>query len=281
MRIAYCTWGMMKTPFEEGLPAIAKIGYTGIELSVSPGWPTELYSLDRTRKERIAQLLTDYNIALAAIAGHTSVCEEDPKVHTANMQRLRETIDLADELRQDGHAPVVVSGVGGRSDDWERTKQTVAERVHELAEYGASRDVIYALEMHCGTSLDTPRRALWLLEQVNHPNVGLNFDISHCEVICIPTEESCSALAPHSVFAHVKDQRGIYPNHEFLTPGSGPTDYVQYLRAMHAAGYTGFIGVEVSVMVQGVPGYDPYVDAALAYYALKHAFNKSGVPLEE
>ena len=220
-------------------------------------------------------------MALPAIAVHTSICEADPDLHAANMQRLTDTIDLADELRQNGHAPAVVSGVGGRSDDWEHTKQTVAERVHELAEYGASRDVIYALEMHCGTSLDTPRRALWLLEQVNHPNVGLNFDISHCEVIGMPTKESCNALAPHSVFAHVKDQRGIYPNHEFLTPGSGPTDYVQYLRAMHAAGYTGFIGVEVSVMVQGVPGYDPYVDAALAYYALKHAFNKSGVPLEE
>jgi hypothetical protein len=50
---------------------------------------------------------------------------------------------------------------------------------------------------------------------------------------------------------------------------------------MHEAGYRGFIGMEVSMMVQRKPGYDPFVDAALGYYALVHAFNESGVPLEE
>ncbi len=280
MQIAYCTWSMMTTPFEEGLPAIAKIGYTGIELAVTPRWPTELYSLDGAKRKRIAELLQQYQITLAAIAGHTTVCEEDPAQHAANMQRLRDTIDLADELRQEGRKPVVVSLVGGHVDDWGRLKNLVVERVGELGDYAASKDVIYAPEMHSGTSMDLPRKAVWLLEQVNHPYVKLNFDISHCEIEGMPTEEACNAMCPHSVFTHVKDQRGLYPNHEFLTPGSGPCDYVRYLKAMHAAGYTGFIGMEVSVMVQRKPGYDPFVDAALGYYALRHAFNESGVPLE-
>ena len=55
---------------------------------------------------------------------------------------------------------------------------------------------------------------------------------------------------------------------------------MHYLRAMHEAGYTGFIGMEVSVMVQRKRGYDPFVDAALGYHALLHAFNESGVPLD-
>ena len=88
-------------------------------------------------------------------------------------------------------------------------------------------------------------------------------------------------MAPWSAHTHVKDQRGIYPYHEFLTPGAGPFDFIGYLQDMHAAGYTGWIGMEVSMMVQRRPGYDPFVDAALGYYALKHAFCMSGVPLEE
>jgi hypothetical protein len=32
--------------------------------------------------------------------------------------------------------------------------------------------------------------------------------------------------------------------------------------------------------VQRKAGYDPFVDAALGYYALRHAFNESGVSLE-
>jgi sugar phosphate isomerase/epimerase len=280
MQIAYCTWSMMHTPFEEGLPVIAKIGYTGIELAVTPRFATDLYTLDAAKRQRIAELLDEYQITLAAIAGHTTVCEEDPDKHAANMQRLRDTIDLADELRQEGRTPVVVSLVGGHEDDWGRLKNLVAERVVELGNYAASKDVIYAPEMHSGTSMDLPRKALWLLEQVNHPYVKLNFDISHCEIVGMPTEEACNAMAPHSVFTHVKDQRGLYPNHEFLTPGAGPSDYVRYLKAMDAAGYTGFIGMEVSVMVQRKPGFDPFVDAALGYYALLRAFNESGVPLE-
>lgn len=280
MRIAYCTWSAMEVDIEELLPAIAKIGYTGIELAVTPRWPTELYSLDAAKKKRIAQLLREHRLALAAIAGHTTVCEEDPEKHAANMRRLRDTIDLADELRQEGRTPVVVSLVGGHMDDWGRLKQMIVERVHELGEYAATRDVIYAPEMHSGTSMDLPRKALWLYEQVNHPNVKLNFDISHTEIVGMPTEEACRLMAPHSVFTHVKDQRGIYPYHEFLTPGAGPMDYVRYLKAMHEAGYAGFIGMEVSVMVQRKPGYDPFVDAALGYYALRRAFNESGVPLE-
>ena len=280
MQIAYCTWSMMNTPIEEGLPVIAKIGYTGIELAVTPRFATDLYTLDAAKRRRIAELLDEYQITLAAIAGHTTVCEEDPDKHAANMQRLRDTIDLADELRQEGRTPAVVSLVGGHEDDWGRLRNLVAERVVELGDYAASKDVIYAPEMHSGTSMDLPRKALWLLEQVNHPYVKLNFDISHCEIVGMPTEEACNAMAPHSVFTHVKDQRGLYPHHEFLTPGAGPSDYVRYLKAMDAAGYTGFIGMEVSVMVQRKPGFDPFVDAALGYYALLRAFNESGVPLE-
>ena len=89
MRIAYCTWGMMKVPIEECLPAVAKIGYTGVELTVTPRWPTDLYTLDSPRKKRIAELLKEHNLTLAAIAGHTTVCEEDLDKHAANMKRLR------------------------------------------------------------------------------------------------------------------------------------------------------------------------------------------------
>ncbi len=280
MQIAYCTWSMMSVPFEEGLPAIATIGYTGIELAVTPRFPTELYTLDAAKRRRIRELLAEHNITLAAVAGHTTVCAEDPDQHAANMQRLRDTIDLADELRQDGRTPVVVSLVGGHEDDWGRLKHRVVECVGELGDYAASKDVIFAPEMHSGTAMDLPRKALWLYEQVNHPYVKLNFDISHTEIVGMPTEEACNLMCPHTVFTHVKDQRGLYPNHEFLTPGAGPFDYVRYLKAMHAAGYTGFIGMEVSVMVQRKPGYDPLVDAALGYYVLRSAFNESGVPLE-
>lgn len=280
MRIGYCTWGMMKVPIEEVIPGIAKIGYQGIELAVTPGWPTDLDTLDSSKRQQIKDLLAAHNLALTAVAGHTSMAESDPGKNEANLKRLRRTIELAAELAQPGETAIVASLIGGRDDEWEQKKSLIAERVLALGEYAASQGVIFAVEPHCGTAFDLPEKALWMMEQVNHPNVRLNFDISHFDIRGISIDDCVPQMAPWSVHTHVKDQRGIYPNHEFLTPGSGPFDFVHYLSVMHQAGYTGFIGMEVSVMVQRKPGYDPFVDAALGYYALRHAFNESGAPLE-
>ncbi len=279
MRIGYCTWGMMNVGIEQAIPAIAKIGYHGIELAVTPNWPTDLDTLDASRRRLIKQLLSDHGLALSAVAGHTSMCEDDPAKNAANLDRLRRTIDLSAELRQAGEPAIVCSLLGGREDEWEAKKDLVAGRVCELGDYALSRGAILAVEPHSGTAFDTPGKALWLMETLRHPAIRLNFDISHFDIIGIRIDECVPHMVPWSVHTHVKDQRGQYPHHVFLTPGSGPFDFVHYLSAMHAAGYTGFIGMEVSVMVQRKPGYDPFVDAALGYYALRHAFNESGAPL--
>ena len=280
MRISYCTWGMMKVAIEQAIPAIARIGYHGIELAVTPGWPTDLDTLDAPKRRLIRRLLADHGLALSAVAGHTSFFEDDPARNAANMQRLRDSLALAVELATPGDPPILCSLLGGGMEEWEAKKELVAERVSALGDYAASLGAILAAEPHSGTAFDTPHKALWLMERLNHPAVRLNFDISHFDIIGIGIDECVAPLAPWSVHTHVKDQRGIFPKHEFLTPGSGPFDFVHYLSALHAAGYTGFIGMEVSVMVQRKPGYDPLVDAALGYYALVHAFNESGAPLE-
>ncbi len=280
MRIGYCTWGMMNVDIEQAIPAAARIGYHGIELAVTPRWPTDLDTLDAGKRQRIAQLLAEYHLVLTAVAGHTSMCESDAAQNQANLKRLRDSIDLTAELAQPGEQSIMVSLIGGREDEWEVKKELVAERVFALGEYAASRGVILAVEPHSGTAFDHPDKALWLMQKLNHPAVRLNFDISHFDIIGIGIDECVPQMAPWSIHTHVKDQRGRYPQHEFLTPGSGPFDFVHYLSAMHQAGYTGFIGMEVSVMVQRKAGYDPFIDAALGYYALRHAFNASGAPLE-
>jgi len=282
MRIGYCTWSMAAVNIlEEGLPRIAELGYSGIELAVTPRFPTELYSLDAAKRRRLAQLLDECGLMLTAVAGHTSMCEDDAERNAANMQRLRDTIDLAVELTPAGGQPIVASLVGGREDEWERKRDIVAERVRSLGEHAAGQGAILAVEPHCGTAFDLPDKVVWLMETVDHPAVRVNFDISHFDIRGIGIDDCVPQMVPWSVHTHVKDQRGIYPRHEFLTPGAGPFDFVHYLTAMHEAGYTGFIGMEVSMMVQNKPGFDPFVDAALGYYALRHAFNMSGVPLEE
>ena len=280
MRIAYCSWSATDWDFDECLPAIAKIGYTGVELAVNARFKSDLYTFDATRRARLRELLAQYNLALVAVGGQTPLLVEDPEKHAVNLKRLRDSIDLAADLRQEGRTPIMVSLLGGHEDDWGRLKNMIVDRVSELGEHAASREVIFAAEMHCGMAMDIPRKAVWMVEQVNSPWVKLNFDMSHCEIAAIPMEECIPQMVPHSVFTHVKDQKGIYPYHEFLTPGSGPFDMVKYVKLLHESGYTGFIGMEVSVAVQRQPGYDPLVDANLGYWAIRHGFCMSGAALD-
>ena len=129
MRIGYGTWGMRNVGIEEAIPALAQIGYRGIELAVTPGWPTALATLDEEKRRRIRQLLVEHDLVLTAIAGHTSMCETDPDRASRNLARLRASIALAADLRSDGELAILASLVGGRMAEWPEKREMVAVRV--------------------------------------------------------------------------------------------------------------------------------------------------------
>jgi sugar phosphate isomerase/epimerase len=87
-------------------------------------------------------------------------------------------------------------------------------------------------------------------------------------------------VVPYAVHTDLKDQRGRSPDHEFLVPGEGDFDYARYLLAMHAAGYTGHVTVEISVMVQRRAGYDAVEVAQRSLNTLIEASRASGVALD-
>ncbi len=277
MKIGYSTWGMPTVSIDTAVSHIAKLGYDGLELTIIPRFTTELSTLDATARKRIVSLLREHNLALPAIAAHSSLLETDPERHTQNMWRLKGGVDLAVELAQGDELPAVNTTPGGKPEEWDTQKDFLAERVGELVAHGASRGVTIAMEPHVGAIIDTPAKVLELLTIVNSPYLKVNFDISHFDIIGMPTEETVAALAPVSIHTHVKDQRGTAPNHEFLIPGEGPFDYVHYLKEMQAHGYDGFITAEVSFMVQGRENYDPLAAATLSYETLSRAFTEAGI----
>jgi sugar phosphate isomerase/epimerase len=277
MLLGYSTWGMPSVPIEAAVAHVAGLGFDGLELTVIPRWRTELSTLDSAERQRIRRLYQEARLQLPAIAGHTSLLAEEPAQHAANLVRLHGAADLCADLAIDGHVPALNTTVGGTSDDWDRLRTVLVDRVGALAAYAGRRGVTLAVEPHVNTALDRPERVVWLMEQVNSPFARVNFDISHFNVIGLTIEETVPVLAPLSAHTHVKDERGIAPHHEFLIPGEGEFDYVRYLKAMAAAGYDGCITVEVSVMVQRRPNYDPLAAATQSYAVLSKAFQAAGI----
>jgi len=277
MKLGYCTWGMPTVPADTFIPFLSRLGYDGVEITVKPGYTTELSTLDVAERRRIAQMLTDHGLELPAIAGHMSMVEQDPDIAERNRAHLTGTVDLALDWALDGAPPVIDTTVGGASGQWDELKPLTIERVGALVRYGEQRGVVIAIEPHVGELLDTTERVLELLDAIRSPYLKLNFDISHFNVQGVPYQESVAALAPHAVHTHVKSERGRAPHHEFLIPGEAEFDWVGYLHAMRAHGYAGFITAEVSIMVQRRPGYDPLVAAEQTYRTLARAFEQAGI----
>src|SRR5205085_9048062 len=132
-------------------------------------------------------------------------------------------------------------------------------------DYAAERGVTIAIEPHVSSALDTPERVHELLAAVGRPNLRITFDISHFNVQGIPIEESVAKLAGVTAFTHIKDERGVGSSFEFLIPGEGEFDYARYLRAMQAHGYRGDVHVEISLMVQRRPDFEPVAAAQRSY----------------
>jgi inosose dehydratase len=277
MKLGYCTWGMPTVPADTFIPFLAGLGYDGVELTVKPGYTTELSTLDAAERRRIARMLKDYRLELPALAGHTPMIERDPDIAERNWAQLTGTVDLALDWALDGTPPAVDTTVGGKTGQWDELRSLMVERVGELVRYGEQRGVVIAIEPHVDDMLDSVGRTLELFDAIRSPFLKLNFDISHFNVQGVPYQESVAALAPLTVHTHVKSERGRAPQHEFLIPGEAEFDWVGYLHAMREHGYDDYITAEVSIMVQRRPGYDPLTAAEQTYQTLARAFDQAGI----
>lgn len=277
MKLSYSTWGMQTVPIEISVPHCAALGFDGLELTVIPGWTTDAATLDAVARKRIRILYDSHNLELCGLSGNVRVLESDPDAATEAMTRFTSYLNLAAELQKPGERLIVTTTSGGSPNDWELGKLELVDRLGRLVAHAKQTGVVVGIEPHVGTALSQPEQAIWLLAQINSPALTLHFDISHFNVQGMEMETIIAQLAPYCEHTHVKDERGLAPDHEFLIPGEGEMNYIRYLKAMDLAGYKGHIVVEISLMVQARPNYDPLAAAATSYQILTAAFEEAGL----
>ncbi len=277
MLLSYGTWGMPTVPIDIAIEHCARLGYDALSITIKPGWTTDVATLDATERGRIRALLDRHGIALAGISGQTSLLEDDADTLARNLELCHQFVDATADFQRPGEQLALAMSAGGKPGEWDAKRGQAVERFGELARHAERRGVILMAEPNVGSALLKPEQALWLLEQVGSPALALHFDVSHFNVQGMDMEAVVAKLAPHSAHTHVKDERGLAPHHEFLIPGEGEMDYPRYLRAMDRAGYDAHIVVEISIMVQRRPDYDPLAAATRSYEVLSRAFAEAGI----
>jgi sugar phosphate isomerase/epimerase len=276
MRLGFSTWGMPRVPVDRAVAHCAGLGDDSLELAVIPGWATDAAHLDGDARRRIRRLYDEHEIELSGLIGNTPLLV-DAAEWSANVDLLKGYLDLAADLQGAAGELSVSTTSGGAREDWDGGRELAAERFGLLAELARERGVLVAVEPHVTSALHRPEHARWLLDEVSSPALRVALDVSHFNVQGIEMEAAAAELAPLAATSHVKDERGRYPDFEFLIPGEGEMDYARYLRAMKRAGYAGTIAVEISVQVQRRPGFDALAAATTSYRVLAEAFAAAGI----
>lgn len=279
MKIAYGTYAMPSIPLEEAIPLLAQIGYDGVEIAIGPrhtgSLPTQM---DSERRARSRDLLAEHKIGVPALFPLGHILEPDEEVHRRNLAEMREVAQLARDLGISG-PPVIAQGIGGKSALWETQRYQIVEQLRDYDDLARDEGFILAVEAHCNAAVDRSERALWVIEQVGSPRVRLHFDIVHFFLAGEREEDAVRALLPITAHTHITDaRRHSDGSFQLVLLGKGDLDAVAYLEAMHEAGWSDFITLEVSTQVWGKEGYDPIDAAVYCYETLDSAFRAASVP---
>lgn len=239
MKYAFMSFSTPKLTLAETVDVARRFGYDGIEPRVDAGHGHGIeVGASVAQRAAIRRQVADSGIALACLA--TSIQYADPVQTEAMLAQTRERIDLAADVG----APVirVFGGVGPTGASREQGIDLLAHCLHAVADQAAARGVTIALETH--DEWCDPRHVVAVLERVNHPAIGANWDIMHpVRVAKMDIATSFTILRPWIRHLHVHDGAMENPL-RFLPIGQGVVDHRTALQLLRGAGYTGFISGE-------------------------------------
>ena len=182
-------------------------------------------------------------VSIACVA--VGLIDFNPSVQRFHVERCRRYLDLAHEY--DARNVLLVLGeyiweqqVIPPAEQW----RTAAGNVRELGKYASDLGVAIALELEpfrlsLVRDVDTMLR---FLEEVNHPAVMANIDVSHLQLSKVRPEE-LRRLKGKAVHVHLSDCDGKV--HGDLPPGRGVVDFAPYLREIKALDIDGAISIEL------------------------------------
>ncbi|HEY7158021.1 MAG TPA: sugar phosphate isomerase/epimerase [Gemmataceae bacterium] len=228
-----------------GIRTTKEIGFDTIDIFADP---LDLDARERRLIRRECERAGLPIISIACVA--VGLIDFNPSVQRFHLERCRRYLDLAYEY--DAKNVLLVLGeyiwerqVIAPAEQW----QTGVRNVRELGKYAADLDLLIALELEpfklsLVHNVDTMVR---FLQDVDHPAVRANIDVSHLQLSGTPAEE-LRRLKGRAVHVHLSDCDGKV--HGDLPPGRGVVDFLPYLREIKALDIDGAVSIELEYSPQ-------------------------------
>jgi D-psicose/D-tagatose/L-ribulose 3-epimerase len=223
-----------------GIRQTREIGFDTIDIFADP------LDLDAKERRLIKRECDKAGLPIVSIACvAVGLIDFNPSVQRFHLERCRRYLDLAYEYEAKNVLLVIGEYIWERQvippkEQWE----TGARNVRELGKYAADLGLQIALELEpfklsLVNNVDTMVR---FLDEVDHPAVRANIDVSHLLLSGTPPEE-LRRLRGKAIHVHLSDCDGKV--HGDLPPGRGVVDFPPYLREIKDLGIDGAISIEL------------------------------------
>ncbi|HKI35510.1 MAG TPA: sugar phosphate isomerase/epimerase [Gemmataceae bacterium] len=228
-----------------GIRMTKEIGFDTIDIFADP---LDLGPRERRLIKRECDRAGLPIVSIACVA--VGLIDFNPSVQRFHLQRCKAYLDLAFEYEAKNVLLVLGEYIWEKqvippAEQW----QTGARNVRELGQYAADLGLQIALELEpfqlsLVNNVDTMSR---FLDEVNHPAVAANIDVSH---LCLSHTgpEELRRLKGRAIHVHLSDCDGKV--HGDLPPGRGVVDFVPYLREIKALGIDGALSIELEYSPQ-------------------------------
>jgi sugar phosphate isomerase/epimerase len=228
-----------------GIRMTKEIGFDSIDIFADP---LDLDVKERRLIKRECDRAGLPIVSLACVA--VGLIDFNPSVQRFHVQRCRAYLDLAYEYEAKNLLLVLGEYIWERqvippAEQW----RTAAENVRELGRHAGDLGLHIALELEPFklSLLNNVDSMVRFLDEVNHPAVKANIDVSHLQLAGTPPQE-LRRLKGKAIHVHLSDCDGKV--HGDLPPGRGVVDFLPYLREIKALGIDGAVSIELEYSPQ-------------------------------
>ncbi len=225
---------------EEMARVAARFGYDGIELRLDAKHKHGVeVKTDMTLREGVKRRVADGNIPICCLA--TSCRFANPEDANQQVQEALERIDLAGDI---GVPRIrVFGGTFPESVSREGAIGLVVDSLGRLRDRAQERSVIVCMETH--DAWCNPKHVAEVMRRVNHPGIGVNWDIMHPVRTGHATiEESFNTLKTWIRHVHFHDGIDRDGNLKLLPIGEGLIDHRTAVQLLKSSGYDGYLSGE-------------------------------------
>jgi D-psicose/D-tagatose/L-ribulose 3-epimerase len=242
MYLSCCVWALT-APEEEVLSGMQSLGFRWIDIRPEYLTTTAAQAFARSRLLKVSSVAASYGIPQNAALDSPDAASRGEAL--AHLDRV-----VAHCATLGGSAAYLVPGADGSKEALARYADSLAA----AAEKAAARGVRLGVEHFPGTALPSAAATLEFINAIDHPNLGLLFDIGH---LLISDEDPAAVIRQAGgrlAYVHLDDNDGKGDLHWALLDGVLTSDTLrETFRALQDIDYTGAISLELNPQLS-----DPY-----------------------